>query len=181
MRTCNRIGGARLVLFGVGFLLLSLIIPGQVQAQTVPLTQQETLDLLYLREEEKLARDVYLVLSDMWKIRIFTNIAKSEQNHMDAVEVLLDRYGLADPAMGEGQFTPGSGLQGLYDNLIAQGSISLTEALVVGVIIEKMDITDLKEFLARTNKFDLQTVYNNLLDGSENHLAAFTSQLAKRR
>jgi len=54
--------------------------------------------LTYIREEEKLARDVYLYLYDMWGSSIFDNISVSEQAHMDAIKTLIDRYGLDDPA-----------------------------------------------------------------------------------
>jgi hypothetical protein len=154
---------------------------GQAQAQTVSLTDQEMSNLLFVREEEKLARDVYLVLYDTWHARVFANIAKSEQNHMDTVLVLLEKYKLTDPAAPSPGVFNNSELQGLYNYLIGLGSVSLTEALKVGVIIERRDIQDLNAFLAETQKFDLTTVYNNLLEGSENHLAAFTAELTKRK
>jgi hypothetical protein len=182
VRTWNRFGRGGLFLVVLGVLVSALLMvgQGQAQAQTVPLTDQETSDLLFLREEEKLARDVYLVLYDTWHTRIFTNIAKSEQNHMDAVLLLLEKYKLTDPASPSPGVFNNSELQGLYNYLIGFGSGSLTDALKVGVIIENRDIQDLNTFLAETQKFDLQTVYNNLKDGSENHLAAFTSELKKR-
>ena len=43
-----------------------------------------------MREEEKLARDVYLTLYDIWGTPAFNNIASSEQTHMDAVLMLID-------------------------------------------------------------------------------------------
>ncbi len=64
---------------------------------TAILSQEEIDDLVYLREEEKLARDVYLHLYNTWGQWIFENIAASEQQHMDAVKTLLDRYGIHDP------------------------------------------------------------------------------------
>jgi hypothetical protein len=149
-------------------------------AQSVALTADEEAALLYLREEEKLARDVYLVLYDTWQKRIFSNIARSELNHMDAVKILLDRYGVPDPVSGNGiGVFANPDLQALHDALLARGRVSASEAIAVGILIEQKDIDDLQEFLTGTDKFDLQTVYSNLLDGSESHLAAFTSQLSK--
>lgn len=49
-----------------------------------------------MREEEKLARDVYLTFGEKWGLTLFTNIAKSEQTHTDAVKTLLDRYEIKD-------------------------------------------------------------------------------------
>jgi hypothetical protein len=148
--------------------------------QTVALTDDENYWLTYMREEEKVARDVYLYLNEKWNIRIFKNIAASEQVHMDAIKALLDTYTLPDPAtgMGKGEFTHPD-LQELYDDLIRQGSISKLEALKVGVIIEETDIDDLNEGIATTRHNDIKTVYSNLLQGSLNHLDAFESTLAK--
>jgi hypothetical protein len=148
----------------------------QLQLTSIPpsdLTADETAGLLYMREEEKLARDVYNQMYTLWGQQVFQNIASSEQNHMDQVKLLLDRYGLADPALDPGKFSDPT-LQALYDQLIAQGSVSLEEALKVGVLIEQTDIADLQVRLAQTDNADIQLVYNNLLNGSYNHLSAFT-------
>lgn len=149
---------------------------GQLQLTSIPpsdLTADESAGLLYMREEEKLARDVYNQMFTLWGQRTFQNIASSEQNHMDQVKLLLDRYGLADPALDPGKFSDPT-LQALYDQLIAQGSVSLEEALKVGGLIEQTDIADLQARLAQTDNADIQLVYNNLLNGSYNHLSAFT-------
>jgi len=140
------------------------------------LSPEETAALIFMREEEKLARDVYNTLYGVWGQPTFTNIAASEQAHMDEVKLLLDRYNLADPALDPGSFTDPN-LQSLYDQLVAQGSISLTDALKVGAAIEEIDILDLQERLAQTDNADLQQVFNNLMMGSYNHLNAFTSVL----
>jgi hypothetical protein len=140
------------------------------------LSPEESAALLFMREEEKLARDVYNTLFEVWGQPTFTNIAASEQAHMDEVKLLLDRYNLADPALDPGSFTDPN-LQSLYDQLVAQGSISLTDALKVGAAIEEIDILDLQERLAQTDNADLQQVFNNLMMGSYNHLNAFISVL----
>lgn len=151
------------------------------QTRVVPLSDQEQADLLYMREEEKLARDVYLTLSAKWKTPIFPNIAASEQNHMDAVLTLLNRYGIADPVagMGVGQFAT-EAFQTMYDELIAWGGQSLIDALKVGCTIEEIDIIDLWNCMDATARQDLFRVYQNLEAGSENHLRAFVGQLASR-
>ncbi len=146
---------------------------------TIPasdLNADEAASLLYMREEEKLARDVYNALFAVWGQPTFQNIASSEQAHMDEVKLLLDRYALTDPALAPGQFTDAN-LQALYDQLIAQGSASLADALKVGAAIEEIDIRDLQTRLAQTNNADIQLVFNNLMKGSYNHLNAFTSVL----
>jgi len=142
------------------------------------LTEAEKEGLLQMREEEKLARDVYLEMYALYGNTIFSNIIESEQRHMDAIKGLLDRYHLEDPAAvnGVGVFTD-SHIQDLYDELYAKGTLSLNDALEVGVIIEELDIADLEELLNQTTKRDITRVYKNLLEGSYNHLAAFEDQL----
>jgi hypothetical protein len=87
------------------------------------LTPEQEAGLLQMREEEKLAHDVYVALYDLWQLKPFSNISAAEQTHSDAVKALLDRYGLDDPAADRaaGEFTDPT-LQSLYDSLVEQGS-----------------------------------------------------------
>ena len=150
---------------------------GGVEQLTLSSTEAET--LTFMREEEKLARDVYLVMFAYWGSKTFTNIAESEQNHMDAIKTLLDKYGLSDPAYQEiGVFNDPS-LQELYDQLESQGKVSKLDAFMVGALIEEIDIEDLQTAIDQTDKKDLQRVYTNLMNGSENHLRAFISQIER--
>ncbi len=146
---------------------------------TAALTQQQAQDLIYLREVEKLARDVYLTMFDKWGATIFSRIAMCEQHHTDAVKGLLDKYGVPDPVghNGVGVFT-NPALQALYDDLIAQGSVSLHEALEIGVVIEVLDIDDIEGMLPVFTQQDVLNVLTNLLAGSQHHLAAFSNALA---
>jgi hypothetical protein len=145
---------------------------------TTALTAEEAAGLLFMREEAKLAQDVYLFLYEAWGSQIFQNIAASEQTHTDSVKALLDRYGLSDPSTGKaaGQFTDPT-LQELYDQLTLQGSQSLAGAIKVGAAIEEIDILDLQERLAQTTHADIQLVYQNLEKGSRNHLRSFVNTL----
>lgn len=138
----------------------------------------EETNLLLMREEEKLARDVYLTLYDTWGTQIFSNIAKSEQKHTDAVKALLDKYSIADPVRDDtiGVFTSPT-LQNLYNELVAKGNTSLVDAFQVGLTIEDLDIYDLQEALRDTDNEDITKVYESLEKGSRNHLRAFNRQL----
>lgn len=138
-----------------------------------------SMGISYLREEEKLARDVYLFLYEKFPLRPFANISKSEQTHMDAMKYLIDLYELDDPAANkaEGEFT-NSELQELYDELITKGSLNEVEALKVGAYIEEVDILDLMEQLELTEGHDeMNRIYSNLCRASENHLRAFVRVL----
>jgi len=143
------------------------------------LSDAETSGLLLMREEEKLARDVYSALYDIHGLNIFTNIASSEQTHTDAVKALLDRYELVDPVgdSGAGVFE-NTDLQSLYDYLTALGSSSLLDALYVGAQIEELDIADIESLKAElVENDDIILVYDNLLKGSRNHLRSFHRQI----
>lgn len=139
------------------------------------LSDDEIKAILYIREEEKLTRDVYLTLYEKWNLNIFENIANSEQTHMDMVKQLIDRYGLNDPIIDEkGKFTNPE-LQELYNKLVEKGSKSLEEALKVGATIEEVDIIDIKNYLTKVDNQDIQFVFNNLIKGSQNHLRSFVN------
>jgi hypothetical protein len=140
------------------------------------LTSEESNGLVYMFEEEKLARDVYNALFALWGQPIFQTIAASEQTHMNAVQTLLVRYGIAVPQNAAGIFS-NSTLQALYTDLMTNGEKSLADALKVGATIEEVDITDLQSHLAQTTNTAIQTVYNNLMNGSYNHLRNFVKVL----
>jgi len=133
--------------------------------------------LLYLIEEEKLAHDVYTVLGETWGGNTFTNFLASESTHQDQVLNLLNTYGLTDPRSSEiGVFT-NPDLQALYDQLIAQGMTSQTEAYKVGVLIEETDITDLTTAINSTSDATIVATLEKLRSASESHLAAFSKKL----
>jgi hypothetical protein len=142
------------------------------------LTQGEIDTLKFMREEEKMARDVYLTMYEAWGIETFANIAESEQKHTDAVKNLLDRYGIEDPVKVDtiGVFVDQE-LADLYTTLVEQGMSSAEQALRVGALIEEVDMEDIVNAIAETDERMIQRVYGNLLAGSENHLRAFVSQL----
>lgn len=162
--------------------------PGD-QAEPIPppvgelpeLSDDEVAGLLWMREEEQLAHDVYVALGDRWGIRIFENISASEQFHIDSIAELLERYAIDDPMAGHaaGTFTIPE-MQELYDQLVAEGAASLIDALEVGAFIEELDIVDLQVRAAATDVTDIDAVYARLEKGSRNHLRAFTSQLERR-
>ncbi|WP_338356637.1 DUF2202 domain-containing protein [Yeosuana marina] len=145
---------------------------------TEELSEFELSSMIHMREEEKLARDVYQYLYAKYEMTIFTNIMNSEETHMFAVEVLLNKYNIVDPAetTEPGVFKDES-LQSIYDSLIAKGNVSLTEALIVGAIIEDLDIMDLNHLLENSDNQDFKYVFENLNLGSRNHLRGFYPQV----
>ncbi len=144
------------------------------------LDDNEKAGLIAMREEEKLAHDVYITLYEKWKTNVFRNIAASESTHTEAVRYLLERYEIDDPVKSQavGVFT-NSDFTKLYTELVKKGESSLKDALIVGATIEDLDIKDLKDLIAKTDNQDIQTVYNNLIRGSRNHLRSFSKQLTR--
>lgn len=145
---------------------------------SIPLTQAEIDDLKFLREEEKLARDVYLFSYNKYQVSIFNNISQSEQKHMNSVLNLMNKYGIPDSASTEIGVFNNTDLQQLYTALTTQANISLIEALKVGATIEDLDINDIDDFISNTNKSDILNIYDNLTCGSKNHIRSYTSQLS---
>jgi len=144
-------------------------------------TNIESEGILYMAEEEKLAYDVYGYLYDLWGLTIFKNIQSAEQNHMDQVVNLVAKYNLALPSTYDKvSVFSDPHLQELYNTLIEKGSKSIVDALSVGALIEETDIADLKSYMNMTDNNAIKTVYSNLMQGSENHLRAFVSQLSSR-
>lgn len=145
------------------------------------LTPEEIDSLAYMREEEKLAMDVYNALYATWGTPVFDSIALSEAAHTTAVLTLINQYSLPDPAATNppGVYLDAS-LQTLHDQLVAQGMSSEVEALRVGALIEETDIKDIRERMALTDEAPILKVYDNLLCGSRNHLRSFDKNLQMR-
>jgi hypothetical protein len=136
-------------------------------------------ELLYMLEEEKLAGDIYEAFFEQTGVKIFDNIAKSEDKHHNALLNQAEGIGLDVDAI---VFEPAGSyvndeIQALYDDLLAYGSSSVQAALEVGVMIETKDIVDIDNAIDGVEGTRLADVYQNLLDGSENHLDAFSGML----
>jgi hypothetical protein len=142
------------------------------------LSNAELNGLILMREEEKMAHDVYSALYEKWGVMIFNNIAGSEETHTDAVLMLLEKYDIEDPASGNGTGVfRDTTLQRMYNQLLMNGNGSLLAAMIVGATIEDLDIYDLQKLIDNADNEDIIFVYNNLLKGSRNHLRAFYGQI----
>lgn len=148
---------------------------------TETLSAAEQSSLVYMREEEKLAGDVYTRLYAAWGQKVFTNVARSESTHTEAVRQLLVRYNVTDPAanLGAGVYANPE-LQALYGQLVAQGTVSLVDGLKVAVAIEELDMLDINTHLKTVDNADIKLVYDNLLKGSRNHLRSFYKTLVQQ-
>ena len=147
---------------------------GQLETSAEALSAEEEADILFMREEEKLARDVYIFLYDQWANAAFDNISASEQRHMDSMAILVNTYGLTDPVQDSrvGAFT-NPDLATLFTTLTVRGQVSQLEALRVGAFIEEVDMRDIQAAIDNSDHADINQTYENLLRGSRNHLRAF--------
>ena len=151
------------------------------QIATLPMqtiSDDESKSLIHMREEEKLARDVYIAMFNKYGLRIFENISSSEQTHTDAILQLLTKYAIKDPVgvNAVGVFTD-PGLQALYTSLVNTGNVSILEAYKVGATIEDLDLYDLKVDLLKVDNQDIVLVYQMLSKGSRNHMRNYFSNL----
>ncbi len=145
------------------------------------ISPEEEAHLILMREEEILAQEVYEYLYTLYSIPVFNNISKSENVHTLTIKVLLDKYGIDDPAAGHqtGIFQ-NQELQELYNTLTALGNQSFLDALIVGETIEDLDIYDLEACLEDVDNIDIELVFNNLCKGSRNHMRAFYGHLSNQ-
>jgi hypothetical protein len=147
---------------------------------SAPLTMTESGDILFIREEEQLAHDLYTRWYGMYDIPVFSNIAASETMHVNEVQLLIERYGLQGNRIGNASTGyQNATIQSLYTSLVAQGDASLTGAFEASLAVEERDIADLDHALAGTARADIIQVYSNLRRGSENHKSAFLRQLGR--
>jgi len=158
-----------------------LCLSTSLDLSSTPLSDAEADSLLYMVEEEKLARDVYARMFDLWGLGMFRNTSSAEQRHIEHVRGVLKALGLSDPTASAkpGEFTDAS-LQRLYDALVKKGSESMEAALAAGAAIEDIDISDLEALRAKTTNRDISALYDALIAGSENHMRSFAGQLKAR-
>ena len=156
----------------VGLAVIATALPAQAATPTLSATAKA--QLLYLVEEEKLARDVYAALDAVSISPKFKNISGAEQTHMDYISALLVTYGIKNPTIGKkpGVFTNKS-LAALYKTLVTKGKKSSIDALQVGILIEEKDLADLATLSKSITQADIKTAVALLKKGSKNHLRAF--------
>ncbi len=163
----------------------------------------EASHLTFMREEEKLARDVYLTFANQYPNQgVFSNIATtSEQTHTDTMRDKLAQYNLPDPNPNAndlpaelGQFYGeewGWYFTEKFGVLTNWGMNSELDALYAGAFIEELDMHDIAVCpqvmtdngygetcgLSYTDEAGLQNAYSSLIDGSESHLRAYVGQI----
>lgn len=183
-----------------------------LNAAVAPVVGAATLDhaeethLVFMREEEKLARDVYLTFAQIYPNQpVFQTIAtRSEQTHTDTMRDKLAMYLITDPnpdandlPSSIGVFTGaeyGPYFTEKFTTLTSLGMQSELHALYVGALIEELDMHDIVQCpkvivetdpaieeggcgLNYTDERPLKNAYSSLVAGSENHLKAYVGQI----
>lgn len=192
-----------LMVFLTALLLISSDVMAVKPGKQMRLDNNEIAHLTFMREEEKLARDVFLTFAEMYPDQVvFANIATtSEQTHTDTVRDKLLQYDLSDPNPDANEFPACIGsytgeewgwyFDEKYHQLVAMGSNSELDALYVGALIEELDMHDIADCpavmveagyndpcgLRYTDESDLINMYRSLIDGSESHLRAYVGQI----
>jgi len=126
-----------------------------------------------------MARDLYDIFAEQTGSVVFDRISDSEQKHMDSLLLVAEKAGIDISMVSTiaGIFA-NTAIQSLYDTLLAQGSVSFSAAVGVGIVVENTDVADLMSYSADTTIGIVGTIYSHLELGSEHHLAAFTQQAA---
>ena len=160
-------------------LLASSSFAGGKNSSVIELTQEQKDELLFIYQEEKVARDAYITLGEYYPNQtVYQNIQKSEQDHIDSARGLCEKYGvdISDVDESDVGVYVLPALQELYDTLIAQGYQGELSGLMVGEYIELTDIDDLHH-AQEGMPSDVIKVFENLKEGSYSHLDAFRTAI----
>ncbi len=111
-----------------------------------------------MREEEKLAMDLYRELGAEWGIRTFTRIAESEQQHTGSLN--CRHYQAAVYQREKRREVPSPELQKLLN--CGTGKQIGDRHLKAGALVEELDIMDLRKAIEETKNEDLRMVFSNL-------------------
>lgn len=200
---------AGLIAVTIAFSIYPAMAGKKGKASNRDITFTQTLDfneethLSFMCQEEKLARDVYITLGTQYPQSIvFGNIDNSEQRHMDSATDVLLKYGFPNPSTNDnvGVFTSedyGWYFSEKYNQLTTSGANSELDAFYVGALIEELDMRDINFCptvivetdnginnisecgKVYTDKEDIIRLYDNLLEGSTNHLKAYVENIEK--
>jgi len=160
--------------------VLAVLFTTYLSAQAI--SENEKAGILLMREEEKLARDIYQALDEKWDQVPFSHISEAEIYHMSQMKLLIDKFQLSDPVSKNGDkrgVFVNTRLKNLHDELLIAGNTSLEAAFRAGAKVEEVDIRDLKAEKAKSGNADIISTYTFLIHASENHLRAFVKNLKR--
>ena len=120
--------------------------------------------LVYAIEDEYLAQAEYDVIMDTYGTKKpFSNIIKAEATHISLLEPLFEEYDVKVPVKD-------------WESLVAVPE-SLDAAYEIGVEAEEKNIAMYESFLKENLPDNVREVFEDLMNASKKHLAAFQRQV----
>lgn len=163
---------------GVSSMTRANVVP--VLDATSPLTADEIEFLYAMREDEKLARDLYAYFWTRYPTAPqIQRISKAEESHIAAIETVLDYYEISYPAMSAPGVFEDSTRQALYDEL-ALKSETMLEAFQTMAFVEDRDLFAYKMVQSQITNANLSLLIENMIKASTNHLKAAIRQIFVR-
>lgn len=189
---------------GIGLILCHSAAAAGAEDSSAVLDFNEQTHLVFICEEEKLARDVYRVLARRFpEIDVFADMQESQQHNHCAVLELLRKYRVSIPRVNDNVGVFSWGIYGRYFTekylvLTNQGSISPLNALYVGAFMEELNIQEITRCpkvvidvsngigeisacgMRYTDNPDVLRVYGMLLEESRRHLRELASAIEEQ-
>jgi len=130
-----------------------------------PLTLDEVNSVFFTLEGQKLQRDYQAGMAELWDNAVFREASENASLRMEAVALLLPRFGLAPPSDVRGVFRDPH-LAELYAQFSEYGSASEAGAIEMGAELSELNILDLQTHLDAATKEDMRLVYWHVLEAS---------------
>ena len=120
--------------------------------------------IVYAIEDEYLAQAEYDVIMDTYGVRKpFSNIIKAEAVHISLLEPLFEKYDVSVPKKD-------------WESLVVVPK-TLDAAYAIGVDAEEKNIAMYENFIEENLPDDVREVFEELMNASKKHLAAFQRQV----
>lgn len=144
---------------------------------TDPLTADEIEFLFAMREDEKMAKDLYTAFGAQYPTAVqFSRIATAEATHVAAIETMLTYYEVSFPALTPAGVFADAEKQAQYDAFLAQGT-TIQGAFEVMALLEEENIAAYKAVEATATNANIKLILANMVRASSNHLKAAVRQL----
>lgn len=146
--------------------------------KTSTLKKEEKWVLLFLLEEEKMIRDLSYKFSKQYEDKIFEDIYKAENSHIDPIQKIVRDYNLDDPSSDKdvGEFHNPQ-IQKFYDEFLEQGEKNKTFALKALLKALERNVSGLNKNINKTDKDGILFLFRNLKRSSKNHIRVLIDKI----
>lgn len=135
------------------------------------LSDSEIDSLKYIKESETLVYNLYDTLYNMWEHETFNKLKISEEEHIKAVNKLIEEYKVEVEEETSPYF------KRLYNDFTRNALKSFYDALYIAATAEEMAIYDLQEYIKNTTDKDLIETYTLLTYSSMANLRVLNREL----